>query len=48
VAVMICRHLDGIVNAVVRHATNARSEGLNSKIQWINRISWGFRNKERC
>jgi transposase len=33
--------------AVVRRVTNARSEGLNSKIQWIKRISWGFRNNER-
>lgn len=47
VAAMIQRHLQGVLNAVVRGVTNARSEGLNSKIQWIKRISWGFRNKER-
>jgi transposase len=44
---MIRRHLEGSLNAVVRRVTNARSEGLNSKIQWIWRISWGFRNTER-
>jgi transposase len=47
VASMVRRHLAGILNAVVRGVTNARPEGLNAKIQWIKRISWGFRNKDR-
>lgn len=47
VASMVRSHLYGILNAVLRRATNARAEGINSKIQWIKRISWGFRNKVR-
>ena len=27
--------------------TNARSEGINAKIQWINYTARGFRNRER-
>ena len=27
--------------------TNARSEGLNSKIQWIKRKACGYRNRKR-
>ena len=47
VARMIKRHLDGIVNAVVLGVTNARSEGVNAKIQWIKYTARGFRNRER-
>ncbi len=29
------------------HVTHARSEGLNSKIQWINQKACGYRNWKR-
>ena len=47
VARMVKEHLEGIVNAVVLSVTNARSEGTNSKIQWIKYTARGFRNRER-
>lgn len=47
VARMIRAHLLGILNAMVHGVTNARSEGINAKIQWIKYTSRGFRNRER-
>jgi transposase len=47
VARMIKRHLEGILNAVVSGITNARAEGMNSRIQQIKRAACGFRNRER-
>lgn len=47
VAEMIKRHLNGILNAIVLGVTNARSEGINSKIQWLKYTARGFRNRER-
>lgn len=47
VARMIRDHLDGIVNAIVKRVTSARSEGINAKIQWIKHLAFGFRNRER-
>jgi transposase len=47
VAAMIKRHLDGILNAIVRRVTNARLEGLNTKIQHLKRSARGFRNRDR-
>jgi transposase len=47
VARMIQRHWDGVINAATTNVTNARSEGLNSKIQWIKRMACGYRNRER-
>jgi transposase len=47
VARMIKRHLEGVLNAVVSGITNARSEGINSRIQWIKRNACGFRNRDR-
>jgi transposase len=47
VARMVKRHLEGIVNAIVRGITNARAEGINSKIQWIKYTARGFRNRSR-
>ena len=44
---MIRDHLEGIVNAIVKRVTSARSEGINAKIQWIKRLAFGFRNRER-
>ena len=37
----------GVMNAASRNATNARSEGTNSKIQWIKRMACGYRNRSR-
>lgn len=47
VARMIKRHWDGVMNAVTSNITNATSEGMNSKIQWIKRKACGYRNRER-
>lgn len=43
----IKKHLPGIINAVIKGVTNAISESLNAKIQWIKRTACGFRNRER-
>lgn len=47
VARMVKSHLEGLVNAIYHGVTNARSEGINSRIQWIKYTSRGFRNRER-
>jgi transposase len=47
VANMIKSHLNGILNAIVLGVTNAQSEGVNSKIQWIKYTARGFRNRLR-
>ena len=47
VARMIKRHWDGVINAATSNVTNALSEGMNSKIQWIKRKACGYRNRER-
>lgn len=47
VARMIRRRLEGLVNAIYHGVTNARAEGINSRIQWIKYTSRGFRNRER-
>jgi len=47
VARMIKKHWEGVINAATTKVTNARSEGANSKIQWIKRQACGFRNRER-
>jgi len=47
VARMVKEHLEGIVNAVVLRVTNARSEAVNAKIQWIKYTARGFRNRDR-
>ena len=44
---MVKHHLEGIVNAVVLGVTNARSEAVNAKIQWIKYTARGFRNQKR-
>jgi len=38
---------EGVLNAATRDVTNARSEGMNSKIQWIKRMACGYRNRQR-
>ena len=47
VAETIRKYLDGILNAIVTGATNARAEGLNSQIQALKRRACGFRNRNR-
>jgi transposase len=46
-AVMVRKYLWGIVNAIVHKVTNAKTEGMNSKIQKIKRMACGFRNRQR-
>ncbi len=45
VARMIRRHWEGVINAVMTDLTNARSEGINAKIQWIKQQACGYRNR---
>ena len=47
VARMVKEHLWGIINAVIKSVTNATSESLNAKIQWVKKNACGFRNRER-
>jgi transposase len=47
VARLIKYYWDGVINAATTDVTNARSEGLNSKIQWIKRKACGYRNRKR-
>ena len=47
VARMIRAHLEGIVNAIVKGATNAAAESINARIQRVKRMACGFRNRER-
>jgi len=44
---MVREHLWGILNAVIQGATNAATESINSKIQWVKRVACGYRNRER-
>lgn len=46
VARMIKTHWEGVINAATSNVTNARAEGINSKIQWIKRMATGYRNRE--
>ena len=36
-----------MIDAVLTNVTNARSEATNAKIQWIERLGCGYRNRER-
>jgi transposase len=45
VARMIKKHWAGVINAATSNVTNARAEGINSKIQWIKRMASGYRNR---
>jgi transposase len=47
VARLIKYYWDGVINAATTNVTNARSEGLNWKIQWIKRKACGYRNRQR-
>lgn len=46
VARMLKRHLENILTYLTHRVTNAVTEGLNSRIQWIKYSSRGFRNRE--
>jgi transposase len=39
-------HLDRILNYFTHHITNARAEGINSKIALIEKMAYGYRNKD--
>ena len=41
------RRLEDLVNAIYHGATNARTESINLRIQWIKYTARGFRNRER-
>ncbi|MCY4610857.1 MAG: ISL3 family transposase [Gammaproteobacteria bacterium] len=43
----IWKYVEEIINGTVRGMTNALSESINSKIQWIKRQACGYRNRER-
>ena len=43
----MCPTVTRILNYLVHRITNAMTEGLNAKIQWIKYSSRGFRNRER-
>jgi transposase len=44
---MVRKYLWGILNAIALHVTNAATESLNAKIQWIKKNACGFRNRDR-
>ena len=43
---MLQTHLDKILTCLKHRITNAVSEGLNAKIQWIRYSARGYRNRE--
>ena len=45
-AKMLKRHLANVLTYLKHRITNATTEGLNSKIQWIKYTARGFRNRE--
>lgn len=47
VARMVNKHLWGILNAIILHASNGPAESINSKIKMIKVRSRAFRNKGR-
>jgi transposase len=42
----IQRHLPNVLTYFTHRITNAVAEGLNSKIQTIKKMAYGFRNRE--
>ncbi|OWP56592.1 MAG: hypothetical protein B2I17_04650 [Thermoplasmatales archaeon B_DKE] len=46
VARMMKVHLDRILNYFTHRITNARAEGINSKIALIQKMAYGYRNRE--
>jgi transposase len=47
VARTLKKYLWGIINAVVLKVNNAKSEGINFKIQKLKQMACGYRNRER-
>ena len=47
VARMVRKHLEGILTAVVQRVTNARAEGINSSIQWVQYRARGYFDRQR-
>ena len=43
----VWKHREEILNASVLGISNALSESINSKVQWLKRLACGFRNRER-
>ncbi len=39
-------HLERILNYFTHRITNARAEGINSKIALIEKMAFGYRNRE--
>ncbi len=46
VARMLKAHLDNILTYLIHRVTNAMTEGLNAKIQWIKYASRGYRDRD--
>lgn len=46
VARMVKDHLKGVMNYFTHRITNAVAEGLNSKIATVQKMAYGFRNRE--
>lgn len=47
VARTIEQHLRGIINAIVKGVSNARTESINARIQRIKRNACGYRSRKR-
>lgn len=43
---MIINHFDGIINYFRYHITNSIAEGINNVIKRLNRLAYGYRDKE--
>jgi transposase len=43
---MLITHFDGIVNYFRYHVTNSLAEGMNNVIKRLNRMAYGYRDKE--
>ena len=48
VARMLTARLENILTYLKHRITNAVSEGLNSRIQWVKATARGFRNQQNC
>jgi transposase len=46
VARMLQAHLDNILTYLTQRITNAVTEGLNAKIQWLEYSARGYRDRE--
>ena len=46
VALMLKRRFENIITYLSHRITNAASESINAKIQWVKYTARGFRNKQ--